>query len=69
MSEFTKYTAYRIAERNFSSNIIEGGFLEITDSGTKMHWEPIVAPLVVKQLGDHMCNELLTIIKQYTNNE
>lgn len=49
------YEIYRIQHRNYSANIIEGGYVK----DGKMIWEPLVAPLVSKKEGDVLTEELL----------
>lgn len=46
---------YRIQQRTYSSNIIEKGEIE----SDKVKWEPYIAPLVKKQEGDKLCEELI----------
>lgn len=49
-----EYEVYRIQERQYSSNIIEGGY---TKDG-KLIYEPVVASLLNKKEGDILCEKL-----------
>ena len=53
------YSFFRLEERKFSSNIIEGG--NINPEG-KMVWVPIFAPLTEKRSGDKFCLDVLDVL-------
>jgi len=49
-----QYELYRIQERKYSANIIEGGYVE----DGKIIYEPVLAPLLNKKEGDKLCNKI-----------
>ena len=51
---------FRIKQRLYSSNIIEVG--TIVDD--KIKWEPYIAPLIRKQDGDKLCEEIFNHISR-----
>ena len=55
------YLFWRIQERKYSSNIIEGG--NYNKSG-KIVWIPIIAPLSKKEEGDKFCLDIFDIITE-----
>lgn len=50
---------FRIQEREYSSNIVERGIL----LDNKIKWTPYLAPLVRKEEGDKLCDNLMRVIK------
>lgn len=58
IESLSKYTLFRVQERKYSSNIIEGGYWQ----DNKIIWTPVIAPLVKKQEGDAIVEGIMKIL-------
>lgn len=53
-----QYEIYRIHERKYSSNIIEGGYIV----NGEMKYDKIIAPLLSKNEGDILCEKIFNFL-------